>query len=148
MTSFLTQLSKHIDLVMVGWFMVFNNISTISWRSILLVEETGIPGENHRPVASHWRTLSHNVVSSTTRHEQGSNSKAVVKPTIIRSRPQRHPYRLGHLPMQQRPIIPNVVSLSPFLGDVLDKLLCDRVCCNWLAGGWCFYLGATVSSTI
>ena len=31
----------------------FNNISAISWRSVLLVEETGGPGENHRPVASH-----------------------------------------------------------------------------------------------
>jgi hypothetical protein len=27
----------------------FNNISDISWRSVLLVEETGGPGENHRP---------------------------------------------------------------------------------------------------
>ena len=26
----------------------FNNISAISWRSVLLVEETGVPGENHR----------------------------------------------------------------------------------------------------
>ena len=26
------------------------------------MEETGGPGENHRPVASHWQTLSHNVV--------------------------------------------------------------------------------------
>jgi hypothetical protein len=24
----------------------FNNISLISWRSVLLVEETGVPGEN------------------------------------------------------------------------------------------------------
>jgi hypothetical protein len=31
----------------------FNNISVISWQSVLLVEETGIPGENHRPVAGH-----------------------------------------------------------------------------------------------
>ena len=31
----------------------FNNISVISWRSVLLVEETGGPGENQRPVASH-----------------------------------------------------------------------------------------------
>ena len=45
----------------------FNNISVISWQSVLLMEETGIPGENHRPVASHWQTLSHNVVSSTPR---------------------------------------------------------------------------------
>jgi hypothetical protein len=40
----------------------FNNISVISWRSVLLVEETGGPGENHRPAASHWQTLSHNVI--------------------------------------------------------------------------------------
>jgi hypothetical protein len=31
----------------------FNNILDISWRSVLLVEETGVPGENHRPAASH-----------------------------------------------------------------------------------------------
>jgi hypothetical protein len=29
-----------------------NNISVISWQSVLLVEETGVPRENHRPVAS------------------------------------------------------------------------------------------------
>jgi len=32
----------------------FNNISVVSWRSVLLVEEIGISGENHRPAASHW----------------------------------------------------------------------------------------------
>ena len=31
----------------------FNNISDISCRSVLLVEETGMPGENHRSAASH-----------------------------------------------------------------------------------------------
>jgi len=31
----------------------FNNISAISRRSVLLVEETGALGENNRPVASH-----------------------------------------------------------------------------------------------
>jgi hypothetical protein len=40
----------------------FNTISVISWRSALLVEETGGPGENNKPVASHWQTLPHNVV--------------------------------------------------------------------------------------
>jgi hypothetical protein len=30
----------------------FNNISAISWWSGLLVEETGVPGENHQPVPS------------------------------------------------------------------------------------------------
>jgi hypothetical protein len=42
----------------------FNNISVISWQSVLLVEETR---ENHRPASSHRQTLSHNVVSSTHR---------------------------------------------------------------------------------
>ena len=30
----------------------FNNISVISWWSVLLVEVTGRPGENHRPVVT------------------------------------------------------------------------------------------------
>ena len=30
----------------------FNNISVILWKSVLLVEETGVHGENHQPVAS------------------------------------------------------------------------------------------------
>ena len=42
----------------------FNTISVISWWSILLVEETGGPGENHRPIAGHWQTVSHNGVHS------------------------------------------------------------------------------------
>ena len=40
----------------------FNNISVILWQSVLQVEETRGPGENHWPVASHWQTLSHNAV--------------------------------------------------------------------------------------
>ena len=31
----------------------FNNISVISCRSVLFVEETGVHRENHRPVSSH-----------------------------------------------------------------------------------------------
>jgi hypothetical protein len=30
----------------------FNNISAIAWQSVLLVEKTRVPGENHQPVAS------------------------------------------------------------------------------------------------
>jgi hypothetical protein len=40
-----------------GWFMVlnatFNNISAITWRSVLLVEKTEVLGENHRSATSH-----------------------------------------------------------------------------------------------
>jgi len=54
---------------------IFYNISVISWQSVLLVEETRVPWENHRPVASHWQTLSRNVASSTPRHKRDSNSQ-------------------------------------------------------------------------
>jgi hypothetical protein len=40
----------------------FNNISVILWLSVLLVEQTGVLEENHRPAASYLQTLSHNVV--------------------------------------------------------------------------------------
>ena len=42
-----------------------NNISKISWWSVVSVEENGV---KHQSVASHRQTLSHNVVSSTPRH--------------------------------------------------------------------------------
>jgi hypothetical protein len=41
----------------VGWF-----YGVLKHFQPLLVEETGGPGENHRHVASHSQTLSHNVV--------------------------------------------------------------------------------------
>ena len=53
----------------------FNNSPAISWWSVLLVGETGVPGENHWPAASHWQTLPHKVVSGALRHEQDSNSQ-------------------------------------------------------------------------
>jgi hypothetical protein len=30
----------------------FNNISGISWQSVLLIEETGVPEQNHRPATN------------------------------------------------------------------------------------------------
>ena len=53
----------------------FNNISIISWQSDLLVEETGVPREKDQPATTCRQTLLHNVVSSTPRHAQGSNSQ-------------------------------------------------------------------------
>jgi hypothetical protein len=52
------------------------NISVKSWWSVLLVEQTGGPGENHRLAAGHWQILSHNVVSRTPCHERDSNCKS------------------------------------------------------------------------
>jgi hypothetical protein len=54
-------------LVLCVWFVYvvsrqIHNISVISWQSVLLVGEIKGPGKNHRPVSSHWQTLSHNVV--------------------------------------------------------------------------------------
>jgi hypothetical protein len=61
------------------WFILlsatFINISAISLWSVLLVEGTGVPAENHRPVASHLQILSHCVVSRAPFHERSSNSK-------------------------------------------------------------------------
>jgi type IV secretory pathway VirB2 component (pilin) len=43
--------------VVMGWVLVlnatFNNISAISWLSVLLVKEMGVPGENNRSAESH-----------------------------------------------------------------------------------------------
>jgi hypothetical protein len=47
----------------------------------LLVKEIGLPTDYHRHAASNWQTLSHNVVSSTSRL-----SVSVIQ---IRSRPRR-----------------------------------------------------------
>jgi hypothetical protein len=63
-----------------GWVygvynVTFNNISVISWWPVYLLVETGVLGENYRPAARHWQTLSHNVVSSTPRREWNSNSQ-------------------------------------------------------------------------
>jgi hypothetical protein len=75
---------------------IFNNISVISWWSVLLMEETGVLDENHKPTANHRQTSSHNVVSSTLRHERESQlywwfaliAQVVVNPNI-RSWPRR-----------------------------------------------------------
>ena len=57
------------DVRCIGWLALWclTPLSTIfqsfiSWWSVLLVEETRVPGEYHQPVVSHWQTLSHNVV--------------------------------------------------------------------------------------
>jgi hypothetical protein len=53
----------------------FNNIAAILWQSVLFMEETGVCGEHRWPATSHWQTLSHNVVSSTSWYERDSNSQ-------------------------------------------------------------------------
>jgi len=52
---------------------IFNNVSVISQLSVLLVEKTGVPGENHWPASGHWKSLLHSAVLSTPHHERNSN---------------------------------------------------------------------------
>jgi hypothetical protein len=42
---FLTFLDVFNDLI----YCAFSNISAISWQPVLVVEESGVPGENHQP---------------------------------------------------------------------------------------------------
>ena len=44
-------LKKKISWVrIIVFYVTFNNISAILWQLVLLVKETGVPGENHQPV--------------------------------------------------------------------------------------------------
>ena len=47
-------LVKLVDLIFIVFNSTFSKISAISWRPVLVVEEAGVPGENHRPWASNW----------------------------------------------------------------------------------------------
>jgi hypothetical protein len=51
--------------IIISMYQVFN--ATFNNISVLLLEETRVPGENHQPVASHWQTWSHNDVPSAPR---------------------------------------------------------------------------------
>jgi hypothetical protein len=53
---------------------IFNNISVISWWSVLLVEETGVYLEKTTDMSQvTGKTLSHTIVLSTPLHERDSN---------------------------------------------------------------------------
>ena len=64
----------------------FNNISVISCRSILLVEQNGVPAEKHRPVASHKQTLSHKVyrvhLTMSRIWTHNDSGESIINPTI------------------------------------------------------------------
>jgi hypothetical protein len=53
--------------MIIGFNATFSNKLVILRLSVLLVEESGVPRENHRPAASPLLTLSHTVASSTPR---------------------------------------------------------------------------------
>jgi hypothetical protein len=75
------------------------------------MEETGVARENHRPVASNWKTLSYNAVSSTTRLIRTHNIIGDVESGI------KH-----HKPNQTKP---NLINSDIYRNDVIifyDKL--------------------------
>ena len=80
-----------------------NNISGISWRSELLMQETGVPRENHRPAVRHWQTLSHIVVSSTSRlKKKNQYSSTTFFFRFLNKRAKSYPFRiisLAHVPV-------------------------------------------------
>jgi hypothetical protein len=52
----------------------FKNISAISWRSVFLLEETGVP-QKTTELSQNTQTLSHIVVSCAPRHGRGLKSQ-------------------------------------------------------------------------
>ena len=46
-----------------GFNATFSSISAISWRSVLLVEETGVPGENTTDLL-HFMTIAHTLATT------------------------------------------------------------------------------------
>ena len=50
---YLNRMNMWVNVRVMVFNATFNNISVISWWSVLLVEETRVPGENHRPAASY-----------------------------------------------------------------------------------------------
>ena len=51
-TTFLYAIVNYLNDLILVINATFINISAISWRPVLVVEEAGVPGENHRPWAS------------------------------------------------------------------------------------------------
>ena len=49
----ITKINDKTGRMVMVFNVIFNNILVISWQSVLLVEETGVPRENHSPVESH-----------------------------------------------------------------------------------------------
>ena len=58
----LINLRHGIEVCLMVFNDTFNNISVISWQSVLIYWWRK-PGENYRPVTSHWQTLSQNTVN-------------------------------------------------------------------------------------
>jgi hypothetical protein len=91
----------------------FNNISVILWRRVLLVEETRVPGENHRPVVSHWQTENnvlrmHNIIIMCQVISSASQYNVILPEILITD------IKL----VNSRVILCSVVTLADFINPV------------------------------
>ena len=135
--------SEIYDTVLRVWDMVFdasfNNMSVISLQSVLLVEEA--LDENHRPVASHWQTFSHKVVSSTQTDWMGScksnhvTIKTTTAPRYIRystyttcTVASHTMYILAHRKWRMSGFF--FANMDGFPYDILPIVHCD--CCHFV----------------
>ena len=101
----------------------FSNISAISWRSVLLVDETGGPGDYHRPVASHWQIYHIMLYTSPW-------SRFELAATTIRSRPNDGPAKSWF-----KQIMSNTNVIQQIITTVSSWMKRNSLCC-WPAGGW------------
>jgi len=61
-------------------FQLYHGVKFYMWRKA----DTGVPGENHWPVACHWQTLSHNAVrDNTMAKRKGTKGQATIYNTYI-----------------------------------------------------------------
>ena len=58
LNSFLCSFTSIFDLTLFVLNGTFSNISTILWQPVLVIEEAGVPGKNHRPWAGNLSTVS------------------------------------------------------------------------------------------
>ena len=110
----------------------FNNISVtfISWRSVLLEEETGGPEENHWPVASNW--VGFELTTSVAIGNDGIGSCTSNYHTITTTTPLNEPNELFFIYiMVDRLLLNPATSISDIFSSiqrnddvhfVLDKL--------------------------
>jgi hypothetical protein len=136
----------------------FNNISVISWQSVLLMEETGVPGENHQPAVSHWRFSIFNIFVVVffgfrcLRWEVvGSLFLFFLYWWIVANYCLNSFFMIGswsngnwiHNYQCNQCLSP--LKLWVRIQLILDTTLCNKVC-QWLTAGWWFSPGTPVSS--
>jgi hypothetical protein len=123
------------------------------------VEETGVSGENHRPVANHGQTLSHNVVLNTPRHK-GTLTHSINGDKHLLHRELEiqllyrysfYFYSIGwswsygswtyNYLYNQCLLLLKLWVRTPLKRGVLDTTLCDKVC-QWLVTSRWFSQGS------